>query len=80
MIQENIQRLEEAAGDFQTAAVKVKDGINNVLEPEIKDARFSADNTRQIVEVLARRMTWMFAASVLINLAILAYVVQVIPT
>jgi|GEM_PF-5689826 len=70
------ERLKETAASFRESAVKVEDGINKVLEPEVKDTRLSSEDTRRMMEVLARRVTILFVLSLLMNGMTLLYLVM----
>ncbi len=75
MTNEKLQDFKDVADTFEKTAEKVEDGINKVLEPEVKETRISAYDTQRMVEQLAKQMTRLFAVSILINLATLIYVV-----
>jgi len=75
MTEQELNNIRGAAKHFQNSANKVQDGIDNVLEPGVKDARISAEDTRRMMEMLSKRVTALFGLSVLINLVSLTYVV-----
>ena len=74
MTQQSTATLYKAVDHLKNSAEKVEDGINNVLEPEIKDARISSDDTRQIMKDLNRKVVILFSVSILLNAATLAFV------
>jgi len=77
MTNEQSSELNSMAESFQESAEKIEDGINNVLEPEVKDTRISSYETQRLVSILTKRMTYLFAASILVNAATLAIVITV---
>jgi len=77
MTNEQVREFNSMAESFQETAEKVEDGINNVLEPEVKDTRISSYETQHLVFKLSRRMTYFFAASILFNAVTLAIVITV---
>lgn len=52
---------------LQDAAHKVRDGVNNVIEPEVKEARLAAHDSQRMLAILARRVTLLFGLSILVN-------------
>lgn len=78
MTEEKIHELRNAAETFQETAEKVEDGINKVLEPEVKDTRISTFDTQRMMTSLAKRITYFFAASIIINVLTLWYVVATV--
>ncbi len=77
MTNEQVREFNSMAESFQQSAEKVEDGINNVLEPEVKDARISSYETQRLVSKFAKRMTYLFAALLLVNAVTLAIVIAV---
>ncbi|MDV7340927.1 hypothetical protein RYZ26_15070 [Terasakiella sp. A23] len=64
---QNTSGLSKVADNLQESAEKVEDGINNVLEPEIKETRISSHDTKRLMQNLYNRVVLLFAASVAIN-------------
>ncbi len=78
MTDEHVHEFRNAAETFQETAGKVEDGINKVLEPEVKDARISMYDTQRMMASLAKRTTYLFAVSIVINALTLWYVVTLV--
>lgn len=67
------EHFHKTAKSFIKSAERVEDGINNVLEPGVKEARISADDSRRVMEALARRVTVLFSLSILFNVLMVLY-------
>ncbi len=72
----NHKNLTHAVDTLQASANKVEDGINNVLEPEIKDARISSYDTNRLVQGLYQKVLILFSISIAINAATLIYILN----
>lgn len=68
------EKIQDAANSLHISATKVEDGINNVLEPELKTTRMSSNDTQETTRVLARRITVMFALTAIMNLFLVLYI------
>lgn len=67
MMQQHMEEIDGAAQTIKKGAAKLEDGINNVIEPELKDTRISAYESARKMEILNRRITVLVALSVVIN-------------
>ena len=67
--------LEQQATSIKEAAEKVEDGINRVLEPEIKHTQILADDTQTLVRSLSKRVSLLFTLSIALNAVTLILIV-----
>ena len=78
MMQQHIDKIDGAARTISKGAAKLEDGIQNVIEPELKDTRISAYESSRKMEILSRRITALVLLSLLINVTGFAALITVL--